>query len=239
MLVQRQLMLPVLAAGLLSAALSGCGGAGNQPGGPATSRPATSAKPVIPTTAPQVQGHLFSLLNAARGVHVTGSYTWPHDRVTVDVDLLQSGQIAGDINNGGFPMSVIDVGGKMYIKLTPAFAAYFHHKGCAPLCGDYEVYPRSQAASLVRSMGVKSMFDTLTQMGNSFLSNPIHATFHGQPALQEMTPGYDMGSYVILMATPESLPLEAVDPHHFKLTFSEWNSVPVPAAPPKSKMFVP
>jgi hypothetical protein len=186
-----------------------------------------------------MQGHLFSVLNGATSVHVKGSYTWPHDRLTVDAGLLQSGQIAGYINNDGFPMSVIDVGGKMFIELTSAFAAYFHHRGCAPLCGKYEVYPRSRAASLVRSMGVKPMLNTLEQMGNSFLSTPIHTTFHGQPALQEMTPGFDPGSYFIVAATPESLPLEAVDPHHFKLTFSEWNSVRVPAAPPKSKIFVP
>jgi hypothetical protein len=232
--IQRQLLVPALAAGL---ALSGCGGAGTPPGGPATSRPTTNAQPAIPTTAYQVQGHLVSVLNGAKSVHVKGRYTWPHDKLTVDVGMLQSGQMAGFIDNDGLPMSVIDVGGKMYVKVTPALAAYYHRQAdCATLCGKYAIYPRSPTAGLVRSMGVKSTLNTLTGMANDLLSNPIHTTFHGQPALQMTADGYDPGAYIIVTATPECLPLEAVDPGHFKLTFSTWNSVPVPVAPPRSKM---
>jgi hypothetical protein len=235
--IQRQLLVPALVAGLLSAALSGCGGAGTQPGGPATSRPTTKAQPAIPTNAYQVQSHVVSVLNGAKSVHVKGSYTWPHDKVTVNIGLLQSGQMAGLIDNDGLPMTVIDVGGKMYVKLTSAYAAYYHHKGCTPVCGKYEIYPRSRAAGLIRVVGAKSTLNYLTNMANDLLSNPIHTTFHGQPALQMMANGYDHpGAYIIVAATPECLPLEAVDPGLFRLTFSKWNSVPTPAAPPKSKI---
>lgn len=237
MLIQRQLLVPALVVGLLSAALSGCGGAATRQGSPATSQPTTSAKPAAPTTGAQVMGHLTSVVNMATSVRVKGTYTWPHDKVTVDVGMLQSGQMAGFIDNDGLPMSLIDVGGKMYVKLTPAVEAYFHAPGCTPHCGTYSVYPRSLTAGLVRSVGIKSTLNTLLSMaGAGSLSEPIHTTFHGQPALQSMAPSYDPGAYVIVAATPESLPLEAVDPHHFKLIFSDWNSVPVPAAPPKSKM---
>jgi hypothetical protein len=235
--IQRQLLVPALVAGLLSAALSGCGGAGTQPGDHATSGPTTRAQPASPTTAYQVQSHVVSVLNGAKSVYVKGSYTWPHDKVTVNIGLLQSGQMAGLIDNDGLPMTVIDVGGKMYVKLTSAYAAYYHHTGCTPVCGKYAIYPRSRAAGLVRSIGVKSTFNALTNMANDLFSNPIHTTFHGQPALQMMASGYDRpGAYIIVAATPEFLPLEAVDPGLFKMTFSKWNSVPVPVAPPKSKI---
>jgi hypothetical protein len=234
--IQRQLLVPALAAGLLSAALSGCGGAGTQPGGHATGRPTTRAQPAIPTTAYQVQSHVVSVLNGAKSVYVKGSYTWPHDKVTVNIGLLQSGQMAGLIDNDGLPMTVIDAGGKMYVKLTSAYAAYYHHTGCTPVCGKYAIYPRSDTARMVRSIGVKWTLSTLTNMANDLFSNPIHTTFHGQPALQMMADGYDPGAYIIVAATPECLPLEAVDPGHFKMTFSKWNSVPVPVAPPKSKI---
>ena len=235
--IQRQLLVPALVAGLLSAALSGCGGAGTQPGGPATSRATTNAQPATPTTAYRVQGHVVSVLNGAKSVHVKGSYTWPHDKVTVNIGLLQSGQMTGLIDNNGLPMTVIYAGGKMYVKLTSAFAAYSHHRGCAPLCGKYVIAPRSMTAGLVRSIGVKSTLNTLTNMANDLLSNPIHTTFHGQPVLQMIANGYDRpGAYIIVAANPESLPLEAVDPGLFRLTFSKWNSVPTPAAPPKSEI---
>jgi hypothetical protein len=183
-----------------------------------------------------VQSHVVSVLNGAKSVHVKGRYTWPHDKLTVNIGLLRSGQMAGFIDNDGMPMSVIDAGGKMYVQLTSAFAAYNHHTGCAPLCGKYVIAPRSMTAGLVRSMGVESTLNTLTDVANDLLSNPIRTTFHGQPALQMMADGYDPGAYIIVTATSDCLPLEAVDPGHFKLTFSKWNSVPVPVAPPKSKI---
>jgi hypothetical protein len=135
-------------------------------------------------------------------------------------------------------MDVIDVGGKMYVKLTTAMEAYYH-TGCAPFCGKYAIYPKSDTAIMVRSMGADWTLSTLTDMANDLFSNPIHTTFHGQPALRMMTDGYDPGAYIIVAATPQTLPLEAVDPGHFKMTLSEWNSVPVPVAPPKSKIVVP
>jgi hypothetical protein len=229
MFLPRHLLVPALAAGLLPAALSACGGT-------VTSRPAVSAKPATPTTASQVQSHMFSVVNGAKSVHVTGIYTWPHFKLTLDVGMLQSGQMAGFISNNGLPLSMIDVGGKMYVKATSALAAYYHQPGCAPVCGKYAIYPRHDTAGMVRSMGWKSTLNTLTLMGNDLFANPIHMTFHGQPALQMMASGYDPGAYVIVTATPQALPLEAVDPHHFKLAFSDWNSVPAPAAPPKSKI---
>jgi hypothetical protein len=156
MSIQRQLLVPALVAGLLTAVLTGCGGAAAQHGGPATSRPTTSAKPAVPTTAYQVMGHLASVVSAVTSVHVKGTYTWPHDKVTIDVGMLQSGQMAGFINNDGLPMAMIDAGGKMYVKVTPALADYYHRQAdCATRCGKYAIYPRSSAAGLVRSMGWK------------------------------------------------------------------------------------
>jgi hypothetical protein len=49
--------------------------------------------------------------------------------------------------------------------------------------------------------------------------------------------GYAPGAYIIVSKTPECYPLEINDPGHFRLTFSQWNSVRAPAAPPKSKIF--
>lgn len=85
-------------------------------------------------------------------------------------------------------------------------------------------------------MGVKSTLKALMAMADNLSTKPIRMSFHGQPTLQVMTPGYDRGAYVIVAATPESLPLEAVDPGHFKLAFSKWNGVPTPHAPSKSKI---
>lgn len=237
MLIQRQLLVPALAAGLLSAALSACSGAGAQAGSPATTRPTTSAKPAVPTTSTQVQTRLFSVLNGAKSMHVTATNIWPHLKVTVNAGLLKSGQMTGFIDDEGLPMAMIYVGGKMYVKNTAALAAYYHHAGCAPYCGTYSIYPRHLTVRLVRSVGWKWTWNTLMQLAD-YVSTPIRTTFHGQPALQSKASGYQHGAYVVVTATPDPVLLEAVDPHHFKMTFSQWNSVPIPAAPPKSKITV-
>jgi hypothetical protein len=183
-----------------------------------------------------MQGHLYSVANGASSVHVVGTYTWSHSRaVIVNADMHQTGQMAGYINNYGLPMIVIYVGGKMYVKLTPVLEAYYHRNCPSPECGEYSIYPRSRAAGLIRSVGATSTLNILLSMAQS-LSKPTPTTFHGQPALKAMAPGYGPGAYVIVTATPQTLPLQAVDPGHFKLTFSQWNSVPAPAAPPKSKL---
>jgi hypothetical protein len=235
MFIQRQLPVPALVTGLLAAALSGCGGAAAQHGGPAASRPTMSAKPAVPTTLAEIQGRLDSVLNGATSMHVKATYTWPHAKMTVDVGLLKSGQMAGFIDNQGLPMSMIYVGGKMYVKATLALAAYYHHPGCAPVCGKYAIYPRHSTAGMVRTMGWNWTWNTLMQMAG-LASAPVRTTFHGQPVLQAMAPGFHSGAYFILSATPEPTLLEAVNPHQFKMIFSQWNSVPVPVAPPKSKL---
>ncbi len=200
---QRQLIVPALAAGLLSAALAGCGGAGAPQGTSATSRAATSAKPTVPTTLAQVQARLYSVLNGVKSMHVKATYTWPHFKLTADVGMLQSGQMAGFVDDDGLPMSMIDAGGKMYVKVTPALAAYYHRQAdCATLCGKYAIYPRSPAAGLIRSMGWKWTWNTLMQMAD-FVSAPVRTTFHGQPALQAAAPGFHRGAYVILTASPD------------------------------------
>jgi hypothetical protein len=238
MFIQRHLLVPALVVGLLPAALSGCGGAGKPQGSPATSRPATSAKPTVPTTSTQLQVRLFSVLNGANSMHVKATNIWPRFKVTVNAGLLKSGQMTGFIDDDGLPMSMIYVGGKMYVKNTAALAAYYHQAGCAPYCNTYSIYPRHSTASLVRSVGWKWTWNTLMQLAD-FASTPVRTTFHGQPALQSKASGFQRGAYVIVTATPDPVLLEAVDPHHFKMTFSAWNSVPAPVAPPKSKMAVP
>jgi hypothetical protein len=93
----------------------------------------------------------------------------------------------------------------------------------------------SLAHGLVRSVGVTSTLRTLLSMALK-LEKPAATTYHGQPALLAKAPGYGRGAYVIFSATAQTYPLKADDPGHFDLTFSKWNSVPAPHAPPKSKI---
>jgi hypothetical protein len=126
---------------------------------------------------------LYSVANGAASVHVKGTYTWPHSRLRVNVGLLQPGQIAGLVVDDGDPMLVTDTGGKMYVRITRAFAAYYYHQpaACPALCGKYTMVPQSFARSLINSMGVTFTLQTLLSMALK-LAKSASTTYHGQPA---------------------------------------------------------
>jgi len=229
-------LLLLLAAALWSVltAASGCSGAG-------TARTGSTLNPVkatpVPTTAVDASNAMFATVNAARSVHVRGTYRWPGSRLRVNLGVQMSGQMEGSMVDDSEPISVIDVGGKMYAELTPAFLASLGKSGeCPALCGKYVIANRARAASLRRSIGGLAMVNTLVGMGQS-RSGLTPTTYRGQHAYRWAPIGYPRGSYLIVSATPQCYPLKAADPGHFVLTFSRWNSVPAPVAPPKSKIF--
>jgi hypothetical protein len=179
----QRLLASALVTGLFLAVLAGCGGAAKAPAASSTaSHSAAPAKPTVPATEAAIQGHLYSVANGATSVHVKGWYTWARIKITVNVGLRQPGQIAGLIEDNGDPMSVIDVGGAMYAKITPGFAAYYHQSAACPaLCGKYTALPRSFTHSLVRSVGVTSTFKTLLSMAQNLAKPPPRPTTASPP----------------------------------------------------------
>jgi hypothetical protein len=124
----------------------------------------------------------------------------------------------------------------MYDKLTPAFLAYFGKSGeCATRCGQYVVAKPATATGLLNSMGFASTESILADMA---AAGPTMLTFtyHGQPAYRWSPPNYPKGSYIIVAATAQCLPLKVDVPGQFVLAFSEWNQVPTPTAPAAAKI---
>jgi hypothetical protein len=50
-------------------------------------------------------------VTAASSFHVKGVYTWPHINLTVNVGLLESGAMAGKLDDQGEQMTALDVAG--------------------------------------------------------------------------------------------------------------------------------
>jgi len=220
----------MLTAGLIvssAAALTGCGGAVSPP----SSHPTASSTATVPATAGDAAAALLIFLRSASSVHVAGGYTWPHASMRVNVDLLKSGQVAGSILNSGSPMTVIDAGGKLYAKATPAFLRSIGKSAaCTAICGKYVIAKPFLARGIIKSMGWKTTIAVLTGVAQSFVSLS-RTTYQGQPALRAVLDFYAPGASIIMSATPQCYPLLVTDPGHFQLTFTHWNNVPTPVAP--------
>jgi hypothetical protein len=223
MLALHRLLSLAVTAGLLAAALTGCGnGAG-----------------AMPASAAYVSQSVPPAVFAATSMHVTGEYTWPGSTLAISTDLLASGQLSGQIVDDGAPMTVVDTGGRMYARFTTAFLAYYRKSAeCAALCGKYLQARPSLADGLMASMGVIATRDLLAGMALS-VTTVTAVTFDGRPALRGSVAGrgYARGAYLIVSATSACLPLKADNPGHYVLTFSRWNKAPAPAAPPAAQIY--
>jgi hypothetical protein len=175
-------------------------------------------------------------VSAATSVHVTGAYTYPHASLTLNVGLLKSGPMAGSLVDNGEPIVAIDVGGQMYTKVTKAFLAYLgKSKECHAICGQYVIAKQDLAGALLASMGMASTESILQDMaaaGPSMTS----VTYDGEAAYTWSPPDYAPGSAIIVGPLPQCLPLKVDVPGQFVLTFSQWNQVPTPVAPPRAKV---
>jgi hypothetical protein len=223
MLALGRLVSLAVAAGMLAAALTGCGGGGS----------------AVPVSAVYVSQSVPSTVLTATSVHVTGRYSWPGSTLAVSAGLLASGQLSGTLVDDGAPMTVVDTGGRMYAEFTAGFLAFYRKSAeCAALCGKYLQARPSLADGLIASMGVKATRGILVGMALS-VTTVTAVTYRGRPALRAAVAGrgYARGAYLIVSATSACLPLKADNPGHYVLTFSDWNKVPVPAGPPAAQIY--
>jgi len=175
-------------------------------------------------------------VSSATSFHVTGEYTYPHARLTLNVGLLKSGAMAGSLVDNGEPIVAADVGGQMYTRVTRPFLAYLgKSRECATICGQYVIAKPALAGGLLASMGIgwtESVLQDMAAAGPTMTS----VTYDGQAAYTWSPPDYAPGSYIIVGPLPQCLPLKVDVPGQFVLTFSQWNQVPTPVAPPRAKI---
>jgi hypothetical protein len=191
---------------------------------------------VAPTTQAIVRGAMYQTVNQATSVHVVGTYTWPGIRLRFNAGLLTSGDVAGLIVENGDPTPVVDVAGTMYTKATQASLAYIHDSAqYAAICGKYMIIPHGPAHKMLRSMGPSWMFSELLYL-SQLVKHVSATTYHGQPALSAAAVIRGKHADFILSATPQRYPLRVRYQGSFVLTFSKWNAVPAPVAPPKSQI---
>jgi hypothetical protein len=133
-------------------------------------------------------------------------------------------------------LTIINAGGKVYIKATRSFLALLHVPAvvCSVMCGKYVEMSAAQGAALTGELSMPQLLQSITGKLPVFTSAGIQ-TVSGQPA--QILHGAD-GSTLAVAATGKAYPIEAISSRdkHGSLSFSQWNSVPPPVAPAASQV---
>jgi hypothetical protein len=234
-----------IAAAGCSAGSGGNGGGstgGGANGGGSPSPAAGGQAPAAPSPAPRAAAlvnQMRAAVQAATSVHVAGRLVAEGRPLGLDLGVHRSGQLAGTITTAGVPLTIIDTGGKAYIKATRAFLAQLNASAavCKLICGKYVLTTGAREDKLTGSLGMRTLLGSMTARRLPVFTSAGTSTVGGVPA--NVLRGSD-GSKLELAARGAPYPLRVTAPASHdragSLEFSQWNSVPPPAAPPSAKV---
>lgn len=213
----------VAAAVLTVGALAGCG----------------SSAPSSSESAGQVMSALHASVKTATSVHMTGAVTQGTEKLSLDISF-EGSNLYGTIGENGQSFVVLALNGKTYIKLDAAFLKLSGAPAstCTAICGKYVQLPASDASQITGQF-------TLPNMANAMFSSSVAAkakksgdkftpaTVDGQQVLQ-----FRQGNNALDVANigGTMYPVLFIGPDGDRITFSNWNSVTLPGAPPASEV---
>jgi hypothetical protein len=217
----RATALPLFPLLLLVAALAGCGGSSSSGNGVA----AKSPNEILAAT--KVAS------DAANTVHVSGSIVSGGTPITLDMNLLAGKGGRGQLSENGLAFELIQVGGTVYIKGSPAF--YKHIGGTAAaqlLQGKWLKAPASDSdfASISQLTDLHQLVDqTLTSHGT--LTKGSSATVNGQKAISVTDKAKGGTLYIATTGKPYPIEIAKSGSGGGKITFDNWNKTVTLAAP--------
>jgi hypothetical protein len=176
--------------------------------------------------------------DAAVSVHVAGSVAKGTQTTTIDVRLYGN-SVAGNLGAYGTTFYVLSVNGESFVRLNAAFLRVENAPAsvCAQICGKYVELPASSASQII---GLLSMQQLISEVFNSNNMSSAAAsgcvfsptTLGHLPVLQCRQGGYT----VDVAADGEPYLVYWSGPHGQHLTFSDWNAVTPPTAPPANEV---
>jgi hypothetical protein len=205
-------------AGSAAVAISGCG----------------STAPSEPGAASLAKSAMKSVENA-RSVHVDG--VEPDNGLPVDLSINSAGDVSGTVRLDGANTEVIKVKGKVYVKLTPEILQQYNAPAgaCSTDCGRWVELSASQASLLAGPYTMSSLSGGVAPASLSKVTDVGSAKVNGQAVwvVRESD-----GSIVDLSQKSKHYPLEVTPPtgSHGAMTYSQWNAVATPKAPPASQI---
>jgi hypothetical protein len=207
---------------LIAAVLAGCGGSSSSSGNGVADKSPT-----------EILAATKAASDTATSVHVAGSIVSEKSPITLDMNLLAGKGGRGQLSESGLAFELIQVGGTVYIKGSPAF--YKHIGGTAAaqlLQGKWLKAPSSDAnfASLSQLTDLRQLVDqTLASHGS--LKKSGTTTIAGQKVvgITDTTKGGTL--YIATTGKPYPIEISKGGSGGGKITFDRWNSTVTLAAP--------
>jgi hypothetical protein len=184
----------------------------------------------------QLVAQMKTAVRNAASMHLAGRVTTSGKSTALDLNVLRAGGLSGSITQNGVPLELIGAAGKVYVKATPAFLRELRASAgvCTLMCGKYVQMSGSAGSQLDGSLNMASLtrafvtgLPKMTRTGTTTVAGQQAVVLHGSD-----------GSTLDVAAHGTPYPLRVIAPagHQESLTFSQWNRVATPTAPPASKV---
>jgi len=175
----------------------------------------------------------------ATSVHVNGSVTDNGAPVGLNLGINRAGDMSGTISEHGANLNLVSTSGKVFVKVTPELLKQYRapSAACSLVCGKWFQLPPKQAsqvtsqltmANLTGEAAAGSVQPKVTETGTG--------TVNGQPTW--VLKGQN-GTKVDVMQQSTPYPVQVTPPggkNQGVVTYSKWNSVPQPKAPPSNEV---
>jgi hypothetical protein len=197
---------------LVAAALAACGSSG-------------ASKNISTRTAAEIFAATKLAAEGASAVHVSGSIDNAGRPVGLDVNILAGKGARGRLSENGLSFELIQTGGSVYIKGSPAF--YRHVGGAAAaqlLKGRWLKAPASspEFASLSSLTDLRQLVDTaLSTQGGVAKSGTT--TVNGQPALALADPSTGGTLFVASTGRPYPIEITKNGQNGGSISFNRWD----------------
>ena len=198
-----------------------------------------SSDPAEPSAASLVKA-AQTAARSANSVHVDGSVSESGAPVGLNLGINRAGDMSGTVSEHGVKLNLVSANGKVYIKANEAFLkqAGAPPATCKLVCGKWVQLPPAQASQLTSQL---TMAKLTGQTGASAGTGPAKVTkagtgsVNGQPTWVVKGPnGAKLN--VSQHGTHYPLKVQSGSGQQGVVTYSQWNSVPQPKAPPSNEI---
>lgn len=222
-------------------AVAGCGSGGSAKSAASASPSASSAASASTPGAGTLIARMQAAVKSAASVRMSGNVTQNGRAFVLDLRLVRSGDAFGTVSAGAGPVTVLDTGGKAYIKVTAAFLKQgrLPSSACARMCGKWLQLTGSAAKTMTGDYRWPSVFGGLVSQSlppaASSAATVESASVNGLPAWVISHPDSSAAIYVAAQGPPYLLRL-IVGGQQGRVDFTDWNRVTIPPAPPASQV---
>jgi hypothetical protein len=220
---------PPLALAAVALVLAGCGGSSSS----------SSSNGVADKSPAEIVAATKTAADAASSVHVSGSIVSSGSPITLDMHLRAGKGGRGSLSENGLAFQLIQTGGTVYIKGSPAFYKRIGGTAAAQLLqGKWlkAAASSSDFASLSQLTDLRQLVDqTLAKPGS--LTKGQTTTVNGQKVvgLTDKTKGGTL--YIAATGQPYPIEITKSGSGGGKIVFDSWNK-PVTVAPPANAIDV-